>query len=75
MYINNWNEVPDGARVIQDTYLEVYEVFTKNGKRYLRIVDFETKSKNKERLQSIGEEIEIDFNPDCIYDQLWIRID
>ena len=36
MYITDWNHVPDGALVIEDTYNEVYTVFTKNGQKWLR---------------------------------------
>jgi hypothetical protein len=70
MYINNWNEVPDGARVIEDTYNEVYAIFTKDGKRYLRQVGWQVG--DKPVLE--GERL-IDFEPNALYDQPWIRID
>ena len=70
MYINNWNEVPDGATVIEDTYNEVYTIFTKDGQRYLRQTGWQMGSK------PVPEENVrlIDFDPNCIYDQPWIRI-
>ncbi len=73
MYINNWNEVPDGAKVIEDTYPEVYEIFTKNGKRYLRVVGSQVPSSRVKSI--IGEEMEIDFELSANGEQPWIRID
>jgi len=70
MYINHWNEVPDGATVIEDTYNEVYQVFTKDGKRYLRQVGWQVGDKPVPEYER-----PIDFEPNCIYDQPWIRID
>lgn len=70
MYINSWSNVPDGARVIEDTYNEVYQVFTRDGQRYLRQVGWQVGNK------PIPEyERPIDFEPNCPYDQPWIRID
>lgn len=40
-YIENWSDVPVGARVIEDTYNEVYEVFMKDGERWLRQVGWQ----------------------------------
>ncbi len=71
MDIFDWNDVPDGAIVIEDTYNEVYEVFIKNGKKWIRQIDWQIGDKdipeNNERL--------CDFDPVCIYDQPWYRID
>ena len=40
MYIENWDEVPDGTRVQEDTYKEIYEICRReDGSRYLRVVD------------------------------------
>ena len=70
MYIQNWNEVPDGATVIEDTYNEVYRVFTKDGQKWLRQVGWQVGNK------PVPEwERPCDFEPDCIYDQPWIRIE
>jgi hypothetical protein len=72
MYINNWNEVPVGAKVIQDTYNEIYEVFINDKfQKCLRVVGFQVPSK---RDNVIGQEQVIDFDASCIYDQPWIRI-
>lgn len=70
MYINNWNEVPDGARVIEDTYNEVYTIFTRDGKRYLRQVGWQIGDKPVHEYER-----PIDFEPNAMYDQPWIRID
>lgn len=70
MYIDDWNDVPDGATVIEDTYNEVYEIFSKNGLRYLRQTGWQVGDKpvpaDSLRL--------IDFEPNCAYDQPWIRL-
>ncbi len=71
MYINSWNEVPDGATVIEDTYNEVYTVFTKDGKRYIRQIGWQVG--NKPVLDD--SERELNFSPNALYDQPWIRID
>lgn len=70
MYIDNWNHVPDGARVIEDTYNEVYTIFTKDGKRYLRQVGWQVGDKPVPEYER-----PIDFEPNAMYDQPWIRID
>lgn len=62
MYIQSWNQLPDGAKVIQDTYSEVYIFCREKDGNYL----LEEKSGKKEK---------IDFSPNCRYDQPWIRID
>ncbi len=61
MYITDWNQVPYSAEVIEDTYPEVYVVIEKNGEKWLREL-------------TTGEERPCDFEPNCIYDQPWIRI-
>lgn len=69
MYIDSWELVPDGAVVIEDTYNEVYEVFTKDGKRFLRQVGWQVGDK------PVPDHVrEIDFSPNSIYDQPWIRL-
>lgn len=75
MYINNWNEVPDGATVIEDTYPEIYTVFTRNGKRWLRQIGWQTAPNQKAPPIPENNERECDFEPNCTYDQPWIRID
>ena len=72
MYIKSWNDVPAGAKVIQDTYNEVYEVFINDKcQKCLRIVGFQVPST---RQHLIGQEQVIDFDASCMYDQPWIRI-
>lgn len=70
MEINNWNKVPDGAHVIEDTYNEVYEIFTKESERWLRQVGWQIGGhpvpNNYERL--------IDWDPQPYMDQPWYRI-
>lgn len=69
MYIYNWNEVPDGAHVIEDTYNEVYEVFTRDGKKWLRQVGWQVNH------HPVPEyERPCDFDPHCTYDQPWILL-
>ncbi len=70
MYINSWDEVRDGATVVEDTYNEVYCVFTRDGKKWLRQIGWQGGN------QPVPEyERPCDFEPNCIYDQPWIRID
>lgn len=71
MYIESWNMVPDGARVVEDTYNEVYVVFTRDGKKWLRQVGWQVGDK------PVPENYErpCDFQPNCTWDQPWIRID
>jgi hypothetical protein len=41
-YINKWSDVPDGAVVVEDTYLEVYEMVTDtNGERQLKQIGWQ----------------------------------
>lgn len=69
-YIDDWTEVPDGSTVIEDTFNEVYIIFTKDGERWLRQTDWQIGDKplpaNTERI--------IDFDPNCTWDQPWIWI-
>lgn len=69
-YIESWSQVPDGAVIIEDTFNEVYEVFTRDGERWIRQIGWQLKRttkpvpKNKER--------PLDFEPNCAWDQPWI---
>lgn len=69
-YIENWSDVPVGARVIEDTYNEVYEVFMKDGERWLRQVGWQIGDKPVPELERPA-----DFSPNCIYDQPWLLYD
>jgi hypothetical protein len=69
MYINSWDEVPDGAWIIEDTYNEVYEVFTEEGKRYIRQVAWQHGNR------PVPENVRLlDFEPNAPYNQPWIRL-
>jgi hypothetical protein len=70
MYFHSWDEVPDGAQVIEDTYNEIYEVFTKDGQKWLRQVGWQFGSKPVPDLER-----PCDFDPQCLYDQPWLRIE
>lgn len=69
MCIYSWSDVPDGARVIEDTFNEVYEVFTKDGRRWLRQVGWQVGDKPVP-----DYECPCDFDPACTYNQPWYRI-
>ncbi len=68
--ITDWNELPDGARVVEDTYNEIYVVFSRDGQKWLRQVGWQTGSapvpQNSER--------PCDFEPNCTWDQPWYRV-
>lgn len=79
--INHWSEVPDGAMVIEDTYNEVYEVFTKDGQKWLRHVDWQYGNQPiPVKLCDYGSrrvranERPCDFEPNALMDQPWYRI-
>jgi hypothetical protein len=70
MEIESWNQVPDGATVIEDTYNEVYTVFTgTDGLRYIRQIGWQIGDKPV----PLNERV-LDFEPNCMYDQPWYRI-
>ena len=75
MYIDDWDSVPDGATVIEDTYNEVYTIFTRDGERWLRQTGWQVARKGIEPPVPENNERVIDFEPNCTYDQPWIRID
>lgn len=68
--IDNWHSLPDGSRVIEDTYNEIYEVFTKNGEKWLRQVAWQIPD---ERPIS-KDERRIDWEASAFMDQPWYRI-
>jgi len=65
--IEDWNEVPDGEVIIEDCYNEIYEIFSRDGKRWIRQIGWaigdDPIPKNTERL--------LDFEPNCTWDQPW----
>jgi len=73
-YISSWKEIPDGAKVIEDTYNEIYVVGTEDNKRTLTVVDFQIRPKNWKRDKRLGKVITINFDPNCAYDQPWLRL-
>lgn len=67
MYIESWDDVPAGTKVFEDTYNEVYEVFIKDGEKWLRQVGWQFGDKPVPQLERPA-----DFSPSCIYDQPWL---
>lgn len=71
MYIENWDNIPCGAKVVQDTYNEIYEIVVVDRKRKLKQVGWQVPTN-----RDIAEDfVELDFEPNCSYDQPWIRIE
>lgn len=69
-YIKDFNDLKDGTLVIEDTYNEVYQFFRKDGKMFIQQVGWQIKTD-----KPINENPrEIDFSPDCPYDQPWIAL-
>jgi hypothetical protein len=70
MTIHNWNEVPIGAHVIEDTYNEIYEVILVNGREHLKQIgwQFGNRPIPPNNIRSC------DFDPSSIYDQPWYVI-
>lgn len=66
-YIDDWSEVPEGGIIIEDTYNEVYEVFIKDGKRWIRQIGWQVGDKPVPSFERL-----LDFEPNCTYDQPWI---
>ena len=73
MKIEDWDDVPDGARVIEDTYNEVYTVFTRDDKKWLRQTGW-CGGRNNPSIPENSERV-IDFEPNCTWDQPWYRVD
>jgi len=69
-YIDDWTDVPDGSTVIEDTYNEIYIIFTRDGERWLRQTGWHIGDKP---IPADNERI-IDFEPNCTWDQPWIWI-
>lgn len=68
-YIESWYDVPDGMAVAEDTFNEVYRLFTQNGVRYIRQVGWlRGKAPIPENVR------ELDFEPNCMYDQPWYTL-
>jgi len=60
MYIESWSDLPDGARIVEDTYNEIYTVFTRNGKKWIRHTGWQNPRTTKS--PSLAER-ELDFEP------------
>ncbi len=71
--ISSWCNVYDGDIVIEDCYPEVYEVFTRDGNRWLRQIGWQLP---KGRAMPLPENCErvIDFDPQPFMDQPWYRL-
>lgn len=69
MYIENWSDVPVGAKVIEDTYNEVYELFMKDGDPWLRQIGWQVGNRPVPEYERPA-----DFESNCIYDQPWLII-
>lgn len=73
-YINDWSHVTDGSTVMEDCSPEIYEIFTKNGERWLRQVGWHTLPHQKTP-KVPDNEFRIDFKPHGVYCQPWILLD
>ena len=60
-YIESWDDVPIGSKVIEDTYNEVYEVFIKDGVKWLRQIGWQIGNKPI----PTANERPADFSPNC----------
>lgn len=69
MYIKNWNELQIGDRIAEDTYNEVYEVFEKDGEKWIRQVGWQIGDKPVPEYER-----PLDFDPDCPHDQPWFLV-
>lgn len=68
--IEDWDSIPDGSRIFEDTYNEIYEVFTRAGQKWLRQVAWQIPTN-----QPISKvERRIDWQSDAFMDQPWFRI-
>ena len=73
--INNWNEVPDGAFVIEDTYNELYVLKHDKDMQFpiLLHVGWQVSFGKPEKFvdRPLGKPRLADFEPNCMYDQPW----
>ena len=68
--IRQWTEVPEGTRVIEDTYNELYEMKWQEGKPYLHHIGWRYERKGI-RDRYLCKSRLADFEPNCTYDQPW----
>lgn len=75
-YIDDWSEIPDNSIVVEDTYNEIYVIFSKDGKRYLKQVGWQIPIDGDDAKYRKMEkrDREIDFSPNAMYDQPWILL-
>lgn len=66
--IKQWSDVPEGARVIEDTHTELYEIYTKDGEKYLKHIGWRN---IVGRDRELDEDRLIDFSPNAMHDQPW----
>lgn len=70
MYINSWNDCKVGDRIIEDTFLEVYEIVDKvEGILIAEVVGYQIIPRNPSNHSPIGKRRRLDFEPNCPYDQ------
>ncbi len=72
MYIESWDNVEPGTLVIEDTYPEVYILFLKDGKKWLKQTGWQNDLEHKRDVPVY--ERECNFEPNSLYDQPWIAI-
>lgn len=70
-YINNWNEVPSGGIVVEDTYPEVYVLIRNKGVSSLRQIGWQVPQHQPINRPFAKDRI-IDFEPNAYMDQPWI---
>lgn len=67
--ISNWESVPEGTTVIEDTYNEIYVVFEKNNEKWLRQIGWRVGDKEVPETER-----PCDFEPNCQWDQPWFTV-
>lgn len=72
-YIDDWGAIPDGSIVIEDCWPEVYQIFTRENKRWLRQIGWQLPPGRTKALPESVER-EIDFDPQPYMDQPWIYL-
>jgi hypothetical protein len=72
--ISDWNSVPDGGIVVEDTYAEVYEMFTREGERWIRQIGWEMPPGRSKVLPEVTERL-VNFQPNAFMDQPWYYLD
>lgn len=75
MYIQSWDHCKIGDRIIEDTFLEVYDIVDKvDGIFIAEVVGYQIIPRHPENHSPIGCRRPLDFEPNCSYDQPWILV-